>query len=257
LLYWFLELRFAAIFRNQAMRERAERRVRQHIHETIPDPALRKAVTPDYAMGCKRILLSSDYYPALTLPQVDVETSGITEVRENSVVTGDGREHEVDAIIYGTGFHVTDGFEHLAIVGRDGRKLQDVWQDGTEAYLGITVSGFPNLFFLLGPNTGLGHHSVVFMIECQINYVLQVLRRARHENIGQVDVRQDAQETFNRSLQSELAEGVWSRGGCHSWYLDENGVNRTLWPGFTYEYWQRTRNVEWADYEIEYARDTR
>lgn len=253
-LYWTLELRFAAAFRNKFLRKVFERQILRFIRQTIPDPALRSAVIPDYALGCKRILFSNDYYPVLTLPQVELETAGIAEVREHSVITADGCEHEVDAIIYATGFHVIDGFERLAIVGRDGRKLQDAWRDGVQTYLGITVSGFPNLFFLLGPNTGLGHHSVVFMIECQINYVLKILRRTRRQNVAQVNVRQHAQDRINRRLQSQLTERVWSQGGCRSWYLDENGVNRSLWPGFAYQYWSRTHDVKWSDYELEHPR---
>ena len=211
---------------------------------------MREAVTPDYAIGCKRILLSSDYYPALNRPNVDLVTSGVAEVRENSVVTGDGQEHPVDAIIFGTGFHVTDAFDHLDIIGRDGRKLRDAWREGMEAYLGITVSGFPNLFFLLGPNTGLGHNSVVFMIESQINYVLSCLRPLCRGDIGYLDVRQSVQDAFNAEIQGNLDDAVWSAGGCRSWYLDQNGVNRTLWPGFTWQYWLRTRKADPRDYEI-------
>ncbi|SFS39393.1 flavin-containing monooxygenase [Saccharopolyspora flava] len=247
--YWILEARYFAVF-NKRLGKAAEWLSKRYIRKTISDPKLREAVTPDYSMGCKRILLSNDYYPALNRPNVDVDTSGVAEVRKNSVVTGDGQEHEVDAIIYGTGFHVTDAYDHLAIVGREGRKLQDTWRDGAETYLGITVSGFPNLFFLLGPNTGLGHNSVVFMIESQLNYVIDCIRRIHRGEIGQVDVRQPVQDAFSQELHGELGGEVWSVGGCRSWYLDENGVNRTLWPGFTWKYWMRTRKVDYADYEV-------
>jgi cation diffusion facilitator CzcD-associated flavoprotein CzcO len=255
LIYWLLELRFIVLFRNRALQKLSQRRARRHIRDSVADPEVRRAVTPDYAIGCKRILISGDYYPTLNLSHVDLETSGVAEVRENTVVTGTGSEHPVDAIIYGTGFHVTDAYDHLAIVGRDGRKLQDAWQHGMQTYLGMTVSGFPNLFFLLGPNTGLGHSSVVFMIECQIHYVLKFLRPLSTGSVGQFDVRQAAQDEFNREIQTRLAGRVWSQGGCRSWYLDEHGVNRSLWPGFTSQYWLRTRRVHWADYEIEYTRE--
>ncbi|MGW5642303.1 flavin-containing monooxygenase [Saccharopolyspora sp. NPDC003752] len=247
-LYWTLEARYFAVF-NRRLGKFAEQLSKRYIRKAVKDPKVRAAVTPDYAMGCKRILLSSDYYPALNRSNVDLVTSGVAEVRSRSVVTGDGEEHEVDAIIYGTGFHVTDAFDHLSIVGRDGRKLQDAWRNGMEAYLGMTVSGFPNLFFLLGPNTGLGHNSVVFMIESQINYVLSCLRPICRDEIGQIDVRKSVQDAFNAEIQAELADEVWSAGGCRSWYLDENGVNRTIWPGFTWKYWQRTRKADLADYE--------
>ncbi len=255
-IYWTLELRSVAVLRNRALQRASQYLAKRYIRRTIDDPKVRKAVTPNYAMGCKRILLSSDYYPTLNQPHVHLDTSGISEVREHSVVTGDGGEHEVDAIIYGTGFHVTDAFDHLTITGRDGMKLQDAWVEGMEAYLGITVSGFPNLFFLLGPNTGLGHNSVVFMIESQLNYVLSCLKPVVAGEVSQLDVRQSVQDTFNNDIQSRLSGAVWSEGGCQSWYLDANGVNRTIWPGFTWPYWQRTRRHHPSDYEIEYAQQS-
>jgi cation diffusion facilitator CzcD-associated flavoprotein CzcO len=242
------------VIRSPRLVKLSELLAKRYIRKTISDPEVRKAVTPNYSMGCKRILLSSDFYPALNQTNVDLVTSGVAEVRERSVVTGDGQEHSVDAIIYGTGFHVTDAFDHLSIVGREGRKLQDAWSKGMEAYLGVTVSGFPNLFFLLGPNTGLGHNSVVFMIESQLNYVMSCLRPLCRGEIAQVDVRQSVQDEFNEEIQAELGGAVWSAGGCSSWYLDENGVNRTLWPGFTANYWYRTRKADPADYEIVPAR---
>lgn len=253
LIYWTLEMRSVAVIQQPKLQRISEKLAKRYIRKTVKDPQVREAVTPDYSMGCKRILLSSDYYPALNKPNVDLRTSGVAEVREHSVVTGEGEEYPVDAIIHGTGFHVTDAFEHLSIVGRDGRKLQDAWKDGMEAHLGITVSGFPNLFFLLGPNTGLGHNSVVFMIESQINYVLSCVRPLVRGDIDQLDVRQSAQDRFNREIQDELGESVWSTGGCQSWYLDANGVNRTVWPGFSWKYWLRTRRADPADYEIEAA----
>lgn len=247
--YWALEARYFIVF-NPRLGKFAEWSSKRYIRASIDDPRVREAVTPNYAIGCKRILLSGDYYPALNRPNVNLETVGVSEIRENSVVTTDGREHEVDAIIFGTGFHVTDAFDHLDIRGRGGRKLQDTWRNGMEAHLGITVSGYPNLFFLLGPNTGLGHNSVVFMIESQINYVLSCLRPICRGDIGYVDVRQDVQDRFNREIQSELTGAVWSAGGCQSWYLDEQGVNRTVWPGFTWKYWYRTRKAAPDDYEV-------
>lgn len=249
-IYWTLELRSVAVIHSPRLVRVSEWLTKRYIRKKVNDPELAKTVTPDYAMGCKRILQSNDYYPALNRSNVDVRTNGVAEVRERSVVDGDGNEHDVDAVIFGTGFHVVDAFDHLAIVGRDGRKMQDAWRNGMEAHLGMTVSGFPNLFFLLGPNTGLGHNSVVFMIESQINYVLSCLRPLLGGELDQLDVRQAAQDAFNAEIQSELSEAVWSAGGCRSWYVDENGVNRALWPGFSWQYWRRTRKVDLADYEI-------
>ncbi len=248
-IYWQLEGRVLG-FTHPALMKLVEAGARRFIRRHIRDPWLREAVTPDYRMGCKRVLMSNDYYPTLDRENVNVVTGGLAEVRENSVVTRDGTEHPVDAIIFGTGFHVSDAFEHLEIVGSGGAKIQDTWRDGIEAYLGVTVSGFPNLFFLLGPNSGLAHNSMVFMVESQVNYVMSYLRTLFGENASYLDLRAGEQRRFNRRLQQRLASTVWNTGGCNSWYLDANGRNSTLWPGFTVEYWLRTRRMNKDDYEI-------
>ncbi|MDV6013653.1 4-hydroxyacetophenone monooxygenase, partial [Haloechinothrix sp. LS1_15] len=176
---------------------------------------------------------------------------GIAEVREHSIVDTAGVEHEVDAIIYGTGFHVTDAFDYLDITGESGRELSTEWStQGMETHRGITVEGFPNLFFLLGPNTGLGHNSVVFMIESQVRYVLDAMRRVEQRGAEAIKVRPQAQERFQERIQRKLHRGVWTTGGCTSWYLDSKGVNRTLWPGFTWRYWLETRSVDPSEYEL-------
>jgi len=179
-----------------------------------------------------------------------VVTSGIEEITPTGLVTSDGTAHEVDVIIYGTGFKVTDALSEQRIIGRDGLKIQEAWADGIEAHHGVTVAGFPNLFFLLGPNTGLGHNSVVFMIESQVQHVLSCLRLLGEEKAETIEVRPAAQRRFNRGLQRRLGKAVWNAGGCRSWYLDEHGVNRTLWPGFTFEYWARTRRARRRDYTL-------
>ncbi|MFD6073405.1 flavin-containing monooxygenase [Amycolatopsis lurida] len=247
-LYWGLEARAIGFNGQPWVMKIGQRIAKRNIHKGVKDPELRRKLTPDYTMGCKRVLVSNDYYPALARDNVDVVTDGVKEVREHSVVDGAGVEHEVDAIIYGTGFHVTDAFDDLEIIGRDGRNLGKEWAtEGMRTYQGITVSGFPNLFFLLGPNTGLGHNSVVFMIEAQISYVAQALRLARGKAL---DPRPEAQERFNGEIQRKLAKGIWTQGGCKSWYLDAKGVNRTIWPGFTWRYWLDTRKVRREDYEL-------
>lgn len=222
----------------------------RHLRRQITDPRLREKLTPDYTMGCKRVLISEDYYPALARRNVDVLTDGVAEVRENSVVATDGTEYEVDAIIFGTGFHVTDAFDDLHVVGRGGTKLAEAWQDGITAYLGTTVTGFPNMFLLLGPNTGLGHNSVVFMIEAQVNYIMQYLRLLSRQRATAADLRPHRQAAFNEKIQARLAGTVWNAGGCTSWYLDPNGKNTTVWPGFTWRFWLRTRRAHRSDYEL-------
>ncbi|WP_034274072.1 flavin-containing monooxygenase [Haloechinothrix halophila] len=250
-LYWFLESRAIGFNGHPAIMKAGERVCRRQINKAIKDPELRAKLTPDYRMGCKRVLQANDYYPALARQNVDVITDGIAEVRERSIIDSAGVEHEVDAIIYGTGFHVTDAFDYLDITGENGRDLSTEWAEkGMTTHKGITVEGFPNLFFLLGPNTGLGHMSVVFMIESQARYVIGAINHVERSGARALRVRSDAQEEFQREIQDKLAKGVWSTGGCTSWYLDAKGVNRTLWPGFTWKYWLETRKVDTSDYEL-------
>ncbi|UBU14837.1 flavin-containing monooxygenase [Nonomuraea gerenzanensis] len=250
-IYWALETRALGFAVDPRLMKVHERLALRHLHAQVPDQELRRALTPDYLIGCKRIIVSSDYYPALTRDNVSLVTDGITEIRERSIVAG-AAERETDAIVYGTGFKVTDALAGQRITGRDGLKLQDAWRDGIEAYLGITASGFPNLFFLLGPNTGLGHNSVVFMIESQARYVVECLRLLSRTQARAVDVKPRAQRAFNDRLRARLDPLVWNAGGCRSWYLDAHGVNRTIWPGFTFEYWARTRRVKPGAYELIY-----
>jgi cation diffusion facilitator CzcD-associated flavoprotein CzcO len=249
-LYWMLEARAGGFAIDPRLSAPMEALARRHIARQVTDPELRAKVTPDYTVGCKRVLLSSDYYPALARPNVDLITDGIAEVTETGIVTADGTEYPVDAIIFGTGFKVTEALTEQRIIGRGGLKIQDAWADGIEAHRGITVPGFPNFFMLLGPNTGLGHNSVVFMIESQIQHVLSCLRWLSKERGRTIEPKATAVRRFNDRIQRRLRRAVWNEGGCQSWYLDENGVNRTLWPGFTFEYWATTRRARRAEYTI-------
>jgi cyclohexanone monooxygenase len=207
-------------------------------------------VTPDYTMGCKRVLLSNDYYPALTLPQVDVITHGIREVRERSIVADDGTVREVDAIVYGTGFKVQEVIARGMFFGRGGVDIADTWTAGPEAYKGTSVSGFPNLFMVLGPNTGLGHNSMVYMIESQVAYIVNALQKMRAEGWATVDVKRAAQAGYNRGIQAKLGKAVW-QSGCTSWYLDANGKNTALWPGFTFRFRRQTAEFDEGNYVVE------
>lgn len=217
----------------------------------VADPQLRRKLTPDYTMGCKRILLSDDYYPTLARPDVELVTERIAEVRERGIVTDDGVERAADVIIFGTGFHVADRFENAHIVGRDGLKIADVWRDGPQAYLGVAVAGFPNLFLLLGPNSGTGYNSAVFMLEAQIGHILRCLRLLQDRGARRIEVRSPAQSTLNRKLQDQLRRVAWNAGGCQSWYVDAHGVNRVIWPRSTVRFWLRTRWLRTADYQLD------
>jgi cation diffusion facilitator CzcD-associated flavoprotein CzcO len=213
----------------------------RHLRNAVADPVLRKQLTPSFRLGCKRILISNDYYPALAQPNVQVETNGIEEVRAHSVVTSDGVEHEVDALIFGTGFKVADMPLGHIIHARDGRSLHEHWQGSPEAHLGTLVKDTPNFFCLLGPNTGLGHTSVVLQIESQLELMIGALEHMRAQKLRTVEPRPEAQARFLESI-AQLTEGtVWTGGGCKSWYLDENGKNSVLWPSFTFSFRRQTR----------------
>lgn len=251
-IYWWMESRVLGLAVDPRAMKLAEAYAKFYIKRCIADPKLRKKVTPDYTLGCKRILMSDEYYPALTRDNVDVVTEGIREVKARSVVTQDGVERPADAIVYGTGFQVSDPIGPMKIVGANGEEVRDTWKgSGMEAYLGVSVSGFPNFFMLLGPNTGLGHTSIIFMIEAQVNYVMQAVKTVLKEPSRTLDVKPEVQRRFNQKLQQRLDQAVWSAGGCKSWYLDEFGKNRTLWPSFTFEYWMRTRKFEPAKYALQ------
>jgi len=228
----------------------AERMGRAHLKAQVADPGLRSALTPNYRIGCKRILISNDYYPALTQPNVDVITAGVRELRERSIVDEDGRERPVDTVIFGTGFRVTDPPVAPIVRGTQGMSLADVWQGSPQAYLGTSVAGFPNMFFLTGPNTGLGHTSLVFMIESQIQYVLDCLRTMSRRGAAVVDVKPSAQAEYNAAVQRRMETTVWNTGGCASWYFDAKGRNTTLWPTFTFAFRRRTARFEPAAYTL-------
>ncbi|WP_067534646.1 flavin-containing monooxygenase [Nocardia crassostreae] len=210
---------------------------RAKLFAEIRDPELRAKVTPDFRIGCKRMLISNDYYPALSRDNVDLVTDGIREINANSIVTADGTERVVDAIVVATGFHVTDSPVFEAIAGRDGRTLAEVFEEGgQQGYKGSTIHNYPNMFFLLGPNVGLGHTSMVYMIESQINYIADAVAKIDSLGLRTVEVRKDVQDEFNTELQKKLVGSVWSTGGCASWYLDKHGNNTTLWPDFTFRF---------------------
>lgn len=248
-IYLRLEL-FAVGFVYQPKRMEVAMNIgRQHLAPQVADPALRAKLTPQFILGCKRVLLSNDFYPAVSQPNVEVVTEHIREVRAHSIVTEDGNEYEIDALICGTGFHVTDERFPYCVYGRGGQSLGESWQNGPQAYLGTTVAGFPNLFVLAGPNTGIGHTSLVFIIESQINYILDCLRVARRRKLQTVEVQPEIQQAFNTEMQQRMQKTVW-KSGCASWYLDARGNNTTLWPGFTFEFRRRTRHFDARNYKI-------
>ncbi|MER6526745.1 NAD(P)/FAD-dependent oxidoreductase [Streptomyces sp. NPDC001508] len=228
-----------------------ERLAKRNIARAVKDPALRAKLTPDYRFGCKRILLSSSYYPALARPNVDVVAGGLSEVRGATVLAADGSAAEVDAIVFATGFHVTDIPIAERVVGAEGRTLAQSWKDGMRALRGSCAPGFPNWLTIIGPNTGLANSSMVLIIESQLNYLADFLRQL--DVLGgraALDARPGAVRAWNERVQERLKRTVWNTGGCTSWYLDASGRNTTVWPGTTTEFRRATRRVDLAEYEV-------
>ncbi|CAN5284182.1 NAD(P)/FAD-dependent oxidoreductase [soil metagenome] len=208
-----------------------------NIAKGIADPELRAKVTPDYQIGCKRILISNTYYPALAADNCDVVTDPIVEITTSGIVTADGTARDIDVLIIATGFHTTELPITEKITGRSGRRLSERWAEtGMSAYKGTAVADFPNLFFIVGPNTGLGHSSMVFMIESQVTYIVDALRTMRRDSYGAVEVTAAAENAWSADLQRRMKRTVWSTGGCASWYLDKHGNNTTLWPRTTFAF---------------------
>lgn len=253
-IFWTREAVVLGMRNPEAMRA-LETLARAHMRLQVRDRGLRARLLPDYRLGCKRILLSNHFYPALQSRNVELVTDAVSAVRPRSVVTRDGRQREVDTIVFGTGFHVNDAPSARQVRGRDGQLLDDVWRGSPQAYRGTTVAGFPNLFLLVGPNTGTGSTSQVFMIEAQVAYVLDALRTIERERLGTVEVRPDAMESYNRRVQERMEGTVWTAGGCRSWYLDAQGRNTTLWPDASFRFRLALRRFDLDAYATTPARE--
>lgn len=249
---WWLWLR-AELFLYPVMRRRpwASRAIteqcRKHIDATVADPALRAALTPDYPVGGKRILIADDFYPTLNRDTVEVVTSPVARVTADGVVTADGRQHPLDVLVLATGFRTNPFLASLRIEGIGGRTLEQDWAHGARAYYGITVAGYPNFFMLYGPNTNLGHNSIIFMMECQITYILGALEALRREDLRYLDLQPVVMEAFNAELRAALRDSAWAAAG-DSWYKDAEGHITNNWPWSTFVYWLRTRTFDRAAY---------
>jgi cation diffusion facilitator CzcD-associated flavoprotein CzcO len=233
-----------------AILKAAQRMALRNLARSIPDPGLRAQLTPDYVMGCKRILISSDFYPALREPNVQVVASGLAKVDGNTLTAKDGTSGEVDAIILATGFHAVDAPIADRIHGADGTSLAQSWAGDMRALRGTTIAGFPNLCLVIGPNTGLGHNSMIYMIESQLNYILDYLDTLDRTGAAAMDTRPGAQQRWCDDVERRMAATVWTTGGCESWYLNAAGRNPTLWPGSTIGFRRATRRVDPAEYEL-------
>ena len=253
-LYWTLEGRVLGFTLHPRLMNLAQKMARRHLHKQVSRPALRKILTPDYTIGCKRILISNDYYPALSRSNVEVVTQPVARIDADGVITADGIKHPVDCLIFGTGFQATDPLPRDCIIGRGGVDLMDTWHDGAHAYKGTTVPGYPNLFLIIGPNTGLGHNSMILMIEAQVAYILDALKHMQRQRITTVEVKPAVEHAYNQQLQDKLKRTIWNTGGCQSWYLDpRTGKNTTLWPGSTWRFKQVTRHFALKDYSVSQA----
>jgi cation diffusion facilitator CzcD-associated flavoprotein CzcO len=248
-LYWRQEIFGIGYTLNPKYLAFAERWALDYLARTVPDASLREKLTPNYRIGCKRVLITNDYFPALCRPNVDVVTQGVAEVRPRSVVTSDGMERPMDVLIFGTGFRTLDFTSPVRFVGRGGVALDEVWRKKAQAYFGVATPGFPNLFFITGPNSRVANNSIVFMIEAQVRYVIECLTLMRRRGMTRIEVQPDALERFNHQLGERAKRTVFATG-CKSWYLDERGESPVLWPGFSSEFWWKTRSVETRDYRL-------
>jgi cation diffusion facilitator CzcD-associated flavoprotein CzcO len=246
-IYLLLESRILAFTKFRGVMRLLAKQVRGVIDRAIADPQRRNLVTPTYTPGCKRLLISNDWYPALARENVNVITSPLRELRETGVVTDDGTLREVDVIVWATGFKVQDPLPRATFFGVGGVDVLDVWKQGPEAFLGITITGFPNLFLLMGPNTGLGHNSMILMIEAQIRYVVQALTTMREQRLNTIEVKAADQAAFVDEMQQSLSHTVWA-SGCRSWYSNEHGRITALWPGSTLAYRRRTAKFSLSNY---------
>lgn len=249
-LYWSNESRVVPIAKPGIMKF-TQKLAELFIKYEVKNPELAKKLTPDYIMGCKRILVSNKYFPTFNRHNVELVTEKIQELTEHSIITQDGKERPIDCLIYGTGF-ITDPriyMKNFQCTGLDGVELNEMWKQGAESYYGICVKDFPNLFQLLGPNTLLAHNSVIFMIEAQVEYILQLMQLVDQSQSDAIMVKDQAQDTFNQQVQHMFEKTVW-QSGCVNWYQQEGGKNFALWPTYTWKYWLKTKKPNATDYRL-------
>lgn len=239
LIYWQLETRVVGFKYSRWMLERvAQRAALAHLDELVPDPELRARLTPDYTIGCKRIILSNTLYPALSADNATLHDrhDGIDHLDETGIVTASGEHLDLDLVIWSTGYDATDGVISYPVVGRDGAKLSSAWEEFPRAYLGTTVPGFPNLFVVTGPNTGIGHTSAIFVIEAQLQYVMTAIEETLAAGATAIEVTAEAEDTYTTMIHREMERTVWKTGGCTSWYQSRSGHVVAMFPGFSFTF---------------------
>ena len=253
LIYWWYEFRVVGFkYSDLALKVMAKRKAEKHIKSQISDPELRRKVTPGFTIGCKRVILSDTLYPAYCRDNVTLfdKNNGIKEITEKGIVTQDGVEHRLDLIVYSTGYDATDGVISYPVVGREGKTLAQAWSDFPRAYLGTSAPGFPNLFVVTGPNTGIGHTSAIFIIESQMNYIMSSIQNLEERNQNTIEVREDAEERYTNLIHEEMAKTVWQTGGCNSWYKSKSGKVIAMFPGFSFTYRRWAKNFRPADHSF-------
>jgi cation diffusion facilitator CzcD-associated flavoprotein CzcO len=221
---------------------------RNHLFRTVSDPGLRHRLTPNYPIGAKRVLVSDDYYRTLGRKNVDLVTAGLDHLEKDRIVLKDGHEHVVDAVILATGFRSTEFLVPMKVYGRGGVSINQDWKQGARAYYGITTSGYPNFFMMYGPNTNLGHNSIIFMIECQVGYIIDCIQKSAKAGLRYIDLRQEVMDEFNEKLDKELGRTAWA-AVKNSWYKRAGGRITNNWSGTTTKYWWHTRRANLDDYD--------
>jgi cation diffusion facilitator CzcD-associated flavoprotein CzcO len=251
LIYWALEYRLVGFKYSQKLLNILGRRgAEKLIRKQIKDLDLRQKVTPDFEFGCKRVILSDTLYPAYCRDNVTLfdKHNGIREITEKGIVTQDGVEHELDLIVYSTGYDATDGVISYPVVGRNGKTLADAWNDYPRAYLGTCAPGFPNLFIVTGPNTGIGHTSALFLIESQMRYIMNCIENVKKRNKQVIEVSVDAEDKYTAHIHQEMTRTVWHTGGCNSWYKSKSGKVIAMFPGFSFTFRRWAKNFKPADH---------
>ncbi len=246
-LYYAHESMALAVIWNSPLTKVAEQLARSHLKRQVQDRWLRRQLSPDFAIGCKRVLVSNDYYPALQKQNCKLITWPIVKITENGVQSMEGVEHLVDCIVFATGFDVSKAGTPFPITGLNGCQLADEWSGGAKAYKSINVSGYPNLFFTFGPNSGPGHNSALVYMESQIDYAVKAIKTILIKNLKALDVKAQVQEKYNEDMQKRLAKTNWN-SGCKSWYLTEEGFNATMYPGFATQYANQMKDLNLKDY---------
>jgi cation diffusion facilitator CzcD-associated flavoprotein CzcO len=249
-IYWLFETRVIAFKYSKPAIHLVQRQALRFLKRQVPDPELRRKLTPDFTIGCKRVLVSSTLYPVLGRPNVTLHTreQGIASLDETGINTLDGQHIDVDLIVWSTGYDATDGVISYPVTGKNGKRLKDVWAQYPRAYLGTSLPDFPNLFIVTGPNTGIGHTSALFIIESQMNYILGCIRTLKEQGLRSIEVRPEAERTYTEMIHREMERTVWKSGGCHSWYQSKSGHVIAMFPGFSFSYHRLTKALKPADH---------